>query len=260
MIMLKSPSEIERMRAANAIVAEVLARLRQVVAPGMTTLDLDRIAEEMTRRAQAQPAFKGYRHANSRVPPFPGSLCTSVNEEIVHGIPSAHRVLREGDVVSLDFGVLYQGYYGDAATTLAIGKVDERTQKLLRVTEEALYLAIEQAVVRNRLFDIARAVQEHAEKNGFSVVREYVGHGIGRDLHEDPQVPNYVPEGGDGFSNPRLKAGMVLAIEPMVNEGTWHSAVLDDQWTVVTRDRKCSAHFEHSVAIMENGPEILSQV
>jgi len=260
MIMLKSPSEIERMRAANAIVAEVLAQLREVVKPGMSTLDLDRMAEEITKRAGAKPAFKGYRHANTRVPPFPGSLCTSVNEEIVHGIPSASRVLEEGDVVSVDFGVLLEGYYGDSATTLAVGRIDENTQKLLRVTEEALYLGIEQAVEGNRLFDIARAVQEHAEKNGFSVVREYVGHGIGRNLHEDPQVPNYVPESGDGFANPRLKTGMVLAIEPMVNEGGWQSMVLGDEWTVVTKDRKRSAHFEHSVAITENGPDILSKL
>ena len=260
MIMLKSSSEIERMRAANAIVAEVLAHLREVVKPGMSTLDLDRMAEEMTQRAGAKPAFKGYRHPNTRVTPFPGSLCTSVNEEIVHGIPSARRVLEEGDVVSVDFGVFLQGYYGDSATTLAVGQVDEEMQKLLRVTEESLYLGIEQAAAGKRLLDISRAVQEHAEQNGFSVVREYVGHGIGRNLHEDPQVPNYVPDSDDGFSNPRLKAGMVLAIEPMVNEGGWQSVVLDDEWTVVTKDRKRSAHFEHSVAITENEPYILSKL
>jgi methionyl aminopeptidase len=201
----------------------------------------------MARKRGARPAFKGYRD-------YPFSLCVSVNEEVVHGFPS-QRTLKSGDIVSLDFGVRFNGYYGDAALTVAVGTVSETASRLMKVTEESLYLGIEEARVGNRLGDISAAVQGHVEKAGFSVVRDFVGHGIGRNLHEDPQVPNFGKK-GRGIV---LKAGMVLAIEPMINEGTYKVAVLDDGWTVVTEDRKLSAHFEHSVAITESGPEILSR-
>ncbi len=237
------------MRQANAIVAEVLATLRDKVAPGVSTFDLDRIAEQCCRDRGGAPAFKGYCG-------FPASLCASVNEEVVHGIPSRKRILREGDIVSLDFGVLYQGFYGDAALTLPVGRVNERLLRLLAVTEEALYKGIAQAVVGNRVADISRAVQAHVEAAGFSVVRQYVGHGVGAQLHEAPEVPNYHTAKS---VSPRLQAGMVLAIEPMVNLGGCGVEVLDDQWTVVTEDRQPSAHFEHSVAITAAGPCILSR-
>lgn len=248
-IRLKTEEEIALMRRANLIVAEVLATLRDRVAPGVSTLELDRTAEQCCRDCGGVPAFKGYCG-------FPASLCASVNEEVVHGIPSRKRVLREGDIVSLDFGVLYQGFYGDAAISLAVGAVNERRRRLLEVTEEALHRGIAQAVVGNRVADISRAVQAHVEAAGFSVVRQYVGHGIGTQLHEAPEVPNYCT---NGKSSPRLLAGMVLAIEPMVNLGGFEVQVLGDQWTVVTEDRQPSAHFEHSVAITESGPRILSR-
>ena len=249
MIFLKSPWEIEKMRRSNAIVAEVLARLREAIKPGITTLELDRLAEHLCRRKGAKPAFKGYRG-------YPFSLCVSVNEEVVHGFPSKKRVLKEGDIVSLDFGVLYDGYYGDAAITVPVGEISERAKRLLRVTEEALYKGIEQAVIGKRLGDISSAIQRYVEAHGYSVVRQFVGHGIGRALHEDPQVPNF-GKPGRGI---KLKEGMVLAIEPMVNEGTYEVEILADGWTAVTKDRKLSAHFEHTVAITKNGPEILSRV
>jgi methionyl aminopeptidase len=249
MIFLKSPWEIEKMRRSNAIVAEVLARLREAIKPGITTLELDRLAEHLCRRKGAKPAFKGYRG-------YPFSLCVSVNEEVVHGFPSKKRVLKEGDIVSLDFGVLYDGYYGDAAITVPVGEISERAKRLLRVTEEALYKGIEQAVIGKRLGDISSAIQRYVEAHGYSVVRQFVGHGIGRALHEDPQVPNF----GKPGRGVKLKEGMVLAIEPMVNEGTYEVEILADGWTAVTKDRKLSAHFEHTVAITKNGPEILSRV
>ena len=249
MIFLKSPWEIEKMRRSNAIVAEILARLREAIKPGITTLELNRLAEDLCRRKGAKPAFKGYRG-------YPFSLCVSVNEEVVHGFPSKKRVLKEGDIVSLDFGVLYDGYYGDAAITVPVGEISERAKRLLRVTEEALYKGIEQAVVGKRLGDISSAIQRYVEAHGYSVVRQFVGHGIGRALHEDPQVPNF-GKPGRGI---KLKEGMVLAIEPMVNEGTYEVEILADGWTAVTKDRKLSAHFEHTVAITQNGPEILSRV
>lgn len=246
MVILKQAEEIARLRASNSIVAEALSELKARVRPGVTTLELDRFAEELARKRNAKPAFKGYRG-------YPFSLCVSVNSEVVHGLPS-ERVLDEGDIVSLDFGVYYKGYYGDAAVTVPVGDVPEEAAKLIRVTEEGLYDGIREARVGNRLGDISVAVQQRVEAAGFSVVRDFVGHGIGKNLHEDPQIPNYGVK-GRGIE---LKAGMVLAIEPMVNEGTYRVRVLNDGWTVVTEDAKLSAHFEHSVAITEQGPEILS--
>jgi methionyl aminopeptidase len=247
MINLKSKRELEIMKASCRIVAEVLRILRAECGPGITTRDLDRLAEEETLKRRAKPAFKGYRG-------FPGSLCTSINQEVVHGIPGP-RVLEEGDIVSLDFGVLYEGYYGDAAVTVPIGAIDVQTQELLRVTEECLYLGIDQMTDGNHLTDISHAIQTHAESNGFSIVREFGGHGIGRKLHEDPWVYNYVANG----RGVRLQQGLVLALEPMVNMGTEKIRILPDGWTVVTLDGKPSAHFEHTVAITEKGPEILTR-
>ncbi|MBI4632864.1 MAG: type I methionyl aminopeptidase [Deltaproteobacteria bacterium] len=246
MVILKEAEEIERIRASNRIVAEVLGELKERVKPGVTTIDLDRCSEELARKRNAKPAFKGYRG-------YPFSLCVSVNCEVVHGLPS-QRVLAAGDIVSLDFGVYYKGYYGDAAVTVPVGDVSEEAARLIRVTEQGLYDGIQEAKAGNRLGDISAAVQGRVESAGFSVVRDFVGHGIGKNLHEDPQVPNYGVK-GRGIE---LKVGMVLAIEPMVNEGTYKVRILDNGWTVVTDDVKLSAHFEHSVAITEHGPEILS--
>jgi methionyl aminopeptidase len=247
MIILKSREEIEKMRASSRIVAEILQGLKEMVKPGVRTIDLDRYAEEQALRRGAKPAFKGYRG-------YEHALCTSVNNVVVHGIPSA-RVLEAGDILSLDFGVYYDGFYGDAALTVPVDGVSENAARLMKVTEEALYRGIEQAQVGNRLGDIAAAVQRHVEAAGFSVVRDYVGHGIGKQLHEEPQVPNFGVR-GKGYE---LKAGMVFAIEPMVNEGTWEVKVLKDGWTVETADGGLSAHFEHSVAITDEGPVILSR-
>lgn len=247
MITLKSKRELEIMRDASKIVHEVLLELIPLCRPGLQTSELDHVAETKTRALGAEPAFKGYRG-------FPGSLCASVNHEVVHGIPGK-RELIEGDIVGLDFGVLYNGYYGDAALTVPIGRVAPEVEKLLRVTEESLYLGIEQMVPGNHLSDISRAIQTHAESNGFSVVKELGGHGIGKRLHEDPMVLNYVVN-GRGI---RLKPGLVLAVEPMVNMGTDQVRILSDGWTVVTLDGRPSAHFEHTIAITENGPEILTR-
>jgi methionyl aminopeptidase len=247
-IILKTPSEIEVMRQANQIVGGALNMLRERAAAGVSTWELDKWAEEFARQHGATPAFKGYHG-------FPGSLCVSLNEQVVHGIPSRKVILGEGDIVSIDFGVLYQGFYGDAALTLAVGEIEEAKANLLRVTREALYKGIEQARVGNRINDISTAVQEHAEKHGFSVVKQFVGHGIGAALHEGPEVPNY---SSDQKRTPRIIAGMVLAIEPMVNAGTFEVKVLKDGWTVITKDKLPSAHFEHSVAVTEDGPVILS--
>ena len=252
MIVLKSPEEIEVMRAANLIVAEVLAALRERVAPGVTTADLDRIAEELTRRRGAMPAFKGYQvHGRT----FPSSLCVSVNDEVVHGIPSDRRVLSEGDIVGLDFGVCYREFYGDAAVTLGVGQIDAPSHRLMRATQEALMDGIEQVRVGNRLGDVSAAIQERVERDGFAVVRDFVGHGIGKRLHEEPQVPNF----GVRNRGVRLRAGMVLAIEPMVNAGQSAVTITDDGWTAVTADGSRSAHFEHSGAVTETGPYVLSQ-
>ena len=247
MVILKSPEEIEKMRASNLIVADILQELSALVKPGVKTIELDRYAEEQARKRGARPAFKGYRG-------YAHSLCTSVNNVVVHGIPS-ERVLEEGDILSLDFGIYYQGYYGDAALTVPVSRVSEAARKLMQVTEESLYRGIEQARAGNRLGDISAAVQECVEVAGFSVVRDFVGHGIGKSLHEDPQIPNYGVRG----KGVELRPGMVFAIEPMVNEGTYEVKVLSDGWTVQTADGKLSAHFEHSVVITENGPVILSR-
>lgn len=253
MILLKSPEEIAVMRQASRIVAEVLDALEAAVRPGITTDELDRIAEQLTLKKGATPAFKGYKPGDVV---YPKSLCVAVNNEIVHGIPSS-RKLKEGDIVGLDYGVVYNGFYGDSARTVPVGEIPESTRRLLRITREALYAGIGQARVGNRISDIAMAVQNTAESAGFSVVTELCGHGIGRRLHEDPQVPNYFRR---GMPNPRLVEGMAIAIEPMVNEGRPEVAILSDGWTAVTADGKLSAHFEHSVAITSNGPMILSEL
>ena len=252
MITLKSVREIEVLRRANVIVAEILDELKEKVAPGVTTLELDSLAEELTHKKKATPAFKGYKMAG-RV--YPRSLCVSVNEEIVHGIPS-DRVLKEGDIVGLDFGVIYEGFYGDSAVTVGVGKPSEAAERLMRVTEEALYRGIEQLRDGKRLGDLSSAIQKTVESAGFSVVRAFVGHGIGKQLHEDPPVPNY----GEPERGIRLKEGMVLAIEPMVNAGSCEVQIKEDGWTAVTSDGSLSAHFEHSVAITQNGPYILSKI
>lgn len=252
MISLKSAREIEIMKRANLIVAEVLQELKRRVAPGVTTLDLDAIAEEMTLKKDAIPAFKGYNVAG-RI--YPRCLCASVNEEIVHGIPS-NRVLREGDIIGLDYGVIYEGFYGDSAITVGVGKVSEEAQRLMDVTEQSLYKGIEQLRDGKRLGDLGSVVQKIAEDAGFSVVRAFVGHGIGKKLHEEPPVPNY----GEPDRGLRLKEGMVLAIEPMVNAGSHEVEIKEDGWTAVTKDGSLAAHFEHSVAITKTGPVILSQI
>jgi methionyl aminopeptidase len=253
-ITIKNADELALMRKASRIVAEILIELVAAAKPGVSTLELDRLAEELTRKKGARPAFKGYKPHDVE---YRHSLCVSINEEIVHGIPRAGRKLKSGDIVGLDFGVSYEGFFGDAARTVAIGQVSSEAARLMQVTRAALYAGIEQARLGNRISDIGRAVQQTAEAAGFSVVTEFAGHGIGRKLHEDPQVPNYFRA---GMPNPRLQEGMVLAIEPMVNQGTPHLEILDDGWTAVTADRKLSAHFEHSIAITATGPEILSQV
>jgi methionyl aminopeptidase len=253
MILLKSPAEIALIHKASIIVAEILEELAANVKPGITTDELDRMAEDLTYRKGARPAFKGYKPHDVA---YPKTLCVSVNDEIVHGIPSGRR-LKPSDIVGLDFGVIYQGFYGDAARTVPVGKISGRAEELLRVTRAALYAGIEQAQVGNRISDIARAVQRTAESGGFSVVTDFAGHGIGRSLHEDPQVPNYVRR---GMPNPRLQEGMALAIEPMINEGVPELRILDDGWTAVTADGKLSAHFEHSIAITARGPWILSEM
>jgi len=248
-IVCKSQSEIEKMQRSGHMVRQILDELKQMVSPGVTTMDLERHAERRIREFGAKPAFKGYYD-------YPCVLCTSVNEEIVHGIPSSKRVLKPGDIVSIDCGVVLDGYYGDAAITVAVGKsVSPERKKLLEVTEQSLYRAIEQVKIGNTISDIGGAVQEFVEANGFSVVREFVGHGIGTKLHEEPQVPNFRSHG----ANTRLREGMVLAIEPMVNSGRPEAKVLDDKWTAVTADGSSSAHFEHCVAVTKNGPLILTQ-
>ncbi len=246
-ITLKNRKEIEALREANKIVVDVLNEMRAMAAPGMTTMDLERRARKMLKKTKARPAFLGYRG-------YPGLLCASVNEQVVHGIPSEDTVLKEGDILSVDFGVELNGFFGDAAVTMPIGKVDQGKQKLIEVTRECLERAIEVMRRGNRLADIAKAVSEHAESNGFSVVYQFVGHGIGRKMHEEPQVPNC----GTPRPNVKLDEGMVLAIEPMVNMGGPEVEVLEDGWTAVTHDRKPSAHFEKSVVVGPDGPDVLS--
>ena len=247
MIILKTKQEIEQLRICNQIVARVLEELRQIIQPGITTGELNDRAEQSIKNHGATPAFKGYRG-------FPTGLCTSINEQIVHAIPD-ERKLKEGDIISLDLGAKLNGFYGDAAITVPVGNIGNKVEKLLRVTEGSLYKGIEQAVVGNRLSDISQSIQAWVESHGYSVVRDFVGHGIGRSLHEEPQIPNFV----NPVPNPRLQEGMVLALEPMVNEGSYEIRILPDGWTAVTADGSLSAHFEHTVAITGNGPIILSE-
>jgi len=249
MVVLKSVREIELMRKSGRIVAQVLQDLVPMVKPGVSTKELDKFAESRCKDFKVIPAFKGYHG-------FPGCLCISINEEVVHGIPSSKRILKEGDIVSLDFGVILDGWYGDSARTFAVGKISEKADQLLKATETSLFKGIEQCREGNRLFDIGHAVQNYVETFGYGVVREFVGHGIGKALHEDPQIPNYGPK-GKGIP---LKVGMVLAIEPMINMGGAAVKVLPDGWTAVTTDGSLSAHFEHTVAITPQGPEILTIV
>lgn len=248
MIILKSERELAYMRDAGKIVAETLIEVEKAAKPGTSTLELDRIAEEYIKSCGAIPTFKGYNG-------FPGNICASINEQVVHGIPGLKK-LKNGDNVSIDIGALINGYNGDAAVTIAVGEVDASVRKLLEVTEQSLFKGIEQAITGNRLGDISHAIQANAEAHGYGVVRDYVGHGIGRKMHEDPQIPNY----GQPGRGPRLKAGMTLAIEPMINLGTHEVKTLDDGWTVVTTDGKPSAHFEHTIAITDGKPEILTKL
>ncbi|WML58146.1 type I methionyl aminopeptidase [Neobacillus sp. PS2-9] len=248
MIICKTPKEIEIMREAGRIVALTHQELKKHIAPGMTTRELDRIAEEFIRSKDAIPSFKGYNG-------FRGSICTSVNNELVHGIPG-DRVLHEGDIISIDIGAKYNGYHGDSAWTYAVGKIDENSQRLLDVTEESLYQGLKEAKPGERLSNISHAIQKYVEANGLSIVREYVGHGVGQDLHEDPDIPHFGPPN----KGPVLKPGMVLAIEPMVNAGSRYVKTLADDWTVVTVDGKFCAHFEHTIAITETGFEILTKI
>src|ERR1700691_3079936 len=247
-IVCKSAAEIERMRHSGRIVRQVLDEVRSMVAPGVTTMDLERAAEKKIAELGAKPAFKGYYD-------YPCVLCTSVNEEIVHGIPSEKRALKEGDIVSIDSGVVLDGYYGDAAITVPVSAVKPELRKLLTVTEESLYRGIDQALIGNSVGDVGAAVQEHVEANSFSVVRDFVGHGIGTRLHEEPQIPNFGARGHGA----KVREGMVLAIEPMVNYGKPGARVLEDKWTAVTVDGSFSAHFEHCVAVTKDGPVILTR-
>ena len=248
MIICKSAAEIEKLRRSGRLVREILHEAQEQVKPGITTMDLEKFVERRLAQAKAKPAFKGYRG-------YPCCLCASVNEQIVHGIPSNRR-LNEGDIVSLDLGVVIDGFYGDSAMTVPVGEISGSLRRLLRVTEESLGLAIDKARVGNRLGDVSSAVEQHVVRSGFSVVREFVGHGIGRQLHEEPQIPNF---GHPGYGPP-LKEGMVLAIEPMVNVGGPGLKILDDQWTAVTADGAHSAHFEHMIAVTQNGPDVLTRL
>ena len=248
MIVLKSRGEIEKMAVAGRMVAEILAGVRELVAPGVALLELDAFAEREALKRKAKPAFKGYSG-------FPFSLCCSVNEQVVHGFATS-RVLVPGDIVSVDFGVIYGGFYGDSAITIPVGEISEAAARLVKVTEESLYRGIAMADTAHRLSDISHAIQAHVEARGYSVVRDFVGHGIGKELHEGPQIPNFGAPG----KGPKLKAGMVLAIEPMINEKGYDVKVLQDGWTAVTCDGGLSAHFEHTVAITDNGPLILTQI
>lgn len=246
LIIVKSAQEIELMRQSGRIAAQVLSYLSKMIRPGITTAKLDTLAQRFIRSQKATPAFLGYHG-------FPATICVSINEEVVHGIPGLRRLV-EGDIISIDVGVLYKGYYGDAACTFPVGKISPLAQKLINVTKGSLFRGIKKAVPGNRLYDISHTVQTFVEQHGFSVVRNYVGHGIGTKMHEEPQVPNFGLPG----KGPLLEEGMVLAIEPMVNTGTWEVETLEDQWTVVTKDKGLSAHFEHTVAILKDGPEILT--
>jgi len=247
-IIIKSRDEIKKMVKASEIVAEAILAIKGVIAPNVTTRELDQIAEEVIKSRGGKPAFKGYRG-------YPASICASVNSEVVHGIPSAAVRLKEGDIVSIDLGVSYKGYIGDAAVTVPVGKIPAETERLLRITEQALYMGIEKATPDNRVSDISNAIQRFVESNGYSVVKAFVGHGVGKSLHEEPQIPNFGPPG----MGPVLKEGMTLAIEPMVNEGTYKVIILKDGWTAKTADGKLSAHFEHTVLVSKNHPRILTK-
>jgi methionyl aminopeptidase len=255
MIIRKTAAELEKMRRSGLLVWQVLQQLTGMIKEGVTTMDLEVTAERMIRDAGARPAFKGY-YVPAAGGHYPFVLCTSVNEEIIHGMPNAKRALKVGDVISIDTGAALDGYYGDSAVTIPVGEIGDEARRLLKVTAEALELGIEKARPGNRLFDISGAIERHVVSNGFSVVRDYVGHGIGTQLHEEPQIPNYVDRKSE---NPRLKEGMVLAIEPMVNAGRPECKVLPDRWTAVTVDGSYAAHFEHTVAVTENGPWILTR-
>ncbi|ADZ22153.1 methionyl aminopeptidase [Clostridium acetobutylicum] len=247
MIIIKNDTEIEYMRQAGKIVGETLNMLEKAAKPGVTTADLDRLAEDFIKKYNAIPSFKGYGG-------FPASICTSINEEVIHGIPSKHRVLHEGDIISVDCGAILNGYQGDAARTFAIGEISEEAAKLIKVTKESFFKGVEKAVIGNRLTDISHSIQEYVESFGYGVVRDYVGHGIGKEMHEDPEVPNY----GRPGRGPKLVHGMVLAIEPMVDVGTYMVKTQSNDWTVVTQDGSLAAHYENTVAILDNGPEILT--
>ena len=255
MIVRKSPTELEKMRRSGLLVYEILHKLASMVEEGVSTNDLEHAAAKMISDAGAKPAFKGY-YTPSAGTKYPFVLCASVNEEVVHGMPSVKRVLRKGDIISLDTGVQLNGYFGDSALTVGVGEISDSVKRLLKVTEESLELAIDQVRPGNRLFDVCGTVEKHVVSNGFSIVREFVGHGIGTQLHEEPQIPNYVDRKNE---NPRLKEGMVLAIEPMVNSGKPDTKVLADRWTAVTKDGSLSAHFEHMVAVTADGPWVLSR-
>jgi len=255
MIVRKTAAELEKMRRSGLLVWQILQKLKEIAVEGASTWDLEVVAEKMMSDAGARPAFKGY-YVPAAGEQYKFVLCTSVNSEIVHGMPNPKRVLKSGDIVSIDTGVKLDGYYGDSAITVGVGEISEETKKLLKVTQESLEMAIGQVRNGNRLFDICSTVEQHVKTNGFSIVREYVGHGIGTQLHEEPQVPNYVDR---KHENPRLKPGMVLAVEPMVNAGRPEAVVLKDKWTAVTKDGSNSAHFEHCIAVTENGPWVLTR-
>jgi len=247
MIPLKSEEEIRILSEANRIVARILKSLKETIKPGVSTKELEQLAESLVKKEGAIPAFKGYRG-------YPASICTSINEEVVHGIPSRERILKNGDIISIDLGVKFKDYYGDATVTYPVGRINNEAKRLLEITEEALYRGIEKGREGNYLFDISWAIQSFVEGKGYNVVRDFVGHGIGKSLHEEPQIPNF----GKPHTGPILREGMVLAIEPMVNQGTWEVKVLDDGWTAVTLDGSLSCHFEHTIAITKNKPIILS--
>jgi methionyl aminopeptidase len=255
MIVRRSSVELDKLRRSGLLVHDILQKLKEMVAEGVSTQDLEAAAEKLIGDAGAKPAFKGY-YSHASGTKYPYVLCTSVNEEVVHGMPSARRKLKRGDVISIDTGVELDGYYGDSAITVPVGEISESAKRLLKVTEESLELAIDQVRAGNRLFDISGAVEKYVTSHGFSIVREFVGHGIGTSLHEEPQIPNYIDRNSE---NPRLKPGMVLAIEPMVNEGRAETKVLSDRWTAVAKDGSYSAHFEHMVAVTDNGPWVLSR-
>ncbi|MBN1274009.1 MAG: type I methionyl aminopeptidase [Candidatus Aminicenantes bacterium] len=249
MIIYKSKEEIRGIRKSNRIVAKILAELKALIQPGVSTLELDEFAEKKAREMGSVPAFKNYKG-------YPASLCTSINEEIVHGIPSSSRKLKEGDIIGLDFGVIYDGYYGDAAVTYPVGNISPKAEKLIQTAKEAFYKGFEKVQIGNRISDISFAIQNHVESQGFSVIRAFVGHGIGFSLHEEPQVPNFGLPG----RGPKIKAGLTIAIEPMIAEGGWDVEILHDKWTAVTRDRSLSAHHENTVVSTTQGPEILSKI